>query len=125
MNDNNCNNRITAKSIYNANLSAHNDKKNKILAIVFTLVYLGVYFFAWYFFEFLGDVGERLSSGNNIAEYTLRDFVGSCNVCMLFAMIPCIYATVYSFEAKKRFLISFNLIFLIIHIVFFFIEGKL
>ena len=103
----------------------NNEKNTKvymILAIVFTLIYIGIYVFGCWIYNCLSYLGDGLSGGGSSLS-PLGEFACMCAFSIFLSFIPCFIANIFSFISKKKGLFLFNLIFFLINAFFFFFEG--
>lgn len=90
------------------------------MSVVCTIAYLGIYIFLCFIFKVLSDLG---GGGVNAAPPTIGYYFSMFAISFFLTFIPCVVATTFSFISKKKGLIIFNLIFIVINTIIFFSEG--
>ena len=65
------------------------------------------------------DFFVRLGNGFNGTSYDFKDLASTGAVAYILAFIPSLLATYYAFISKNKLLFLFNLLFLLINIIFF------
>ena len=79
-----------------------NEKGFKIFAIIFTIIYLGIYIFNWWFWNNISGLGRGLSGSSAYSISPLRELASQCAISIFFAFIPCLLANIFSFISKKK-----------------------
>lgn len=131
-----CNNKINEKDNFcnycGSCIRTINNNSNKksdikvfiILAVIFTIAYLGFYFVNCCIWGWFSELGKGLSVGETYIS-PLREFAGISAISMTMSFFPWLGATIFSFLSKKKLLIIFNLLIMLINIFFVLFESFL
>lgn len=103
------------------NPTYNNYEKLTIAATILTIIFLLTYILAFKFTSELSKLGASLSASTpSSATTNIRDFTTPFIGGIILAIKPYLLALTFSIMSKKKFLIRFNLIFLLVHIIFMF-----
>ena len=113
----NCGTNIGSSTDINISRDSKNNIVLKRVVVTLTVIYIIIYCINLFYWQNIMGITDRLIAGTTISIF--MEVVQLVNISFFFTLIPYILSLVFSLIYRKRGIITFNIVFLMLHLIFF------